>query len=120
MVTLKLLKHISELALFKKYRAFDLPFDLQIDLFNKKIKSILLHGCEIWGYGDCDVTERILKFYTHIFNLKKSTTSFMIYGELGIMPIIVDIKARIASFWSKLIAPIDGSKKLASGIYDIV
>ena len=35
----------------------------------------------------------------------------MIYGELGIMPIIVDIKARIASFSSQLIDPIDGTKK---------
>ena len=52
--------------------------------------------------------------------MKKSTLSFMIYGELGIMPIIVDIKARIASFCSKLIVPIGGTKMLASGIYDII
>ena len=80
-----------------------------------------MYGCEIWGYENCDVIERVqLKFYKYIFNLEKSTPSFMIYGELGIMPIIVDIKARIASFWSKLNTPVDGTKKLASGIYDII
>ena len=119
-------KHISGQAnkalfsLIKKIRTSDLPFDLQIDLFNKTITPILLYGCEIWGYGNCDVIERVqLKFYKHILNLKKSTPSYMIYGELGIMPIIVDIKARIALFGHNLSLQ-STVQKLASGIYDII
>ena len=35
--------------------------------------------------------------------LKKSTPSYMIYGELGIFPIVLDMKYRILSYWIKLI-----------------
>ncbi|MEW8547526.1 MAG: reverse transcriptase family protein, partial [Candidatus Thiodiazotropha sp.] len=120
-------KYISEQAnkalfsLIKKIRNLNLPFDIQIDLFNKTIKPILLYGCEIWGTGNCDIIERVqLKFYKYIFNLKKTTPSFMIYGELGITPIILDIKSRIISFWTKLTAVNDETKTLSSLMYDLV
>ena len=95
-------KHIAEqankalFALMKKSRHLDLPIDIQIDLFNKTIKPILLYGCELWGVGNVDVLERIqLKFYKHVLNLKKSTPSNMVYGELGVMPLYIDIQTRI-------------------------
>ena len=44
----------------------------------------------------------------------------MIYGELGITPIIFDIKARVASFWSKIIEPCDGPTKLSYLLYNII
>ena len=68
------------------------------------VKPILLYGCEIWGMGNFDVLERIqLKFYKYIFNLKRSTPSYMIYGELGATPLYIDIQTRIISFWCNLI-----------------
>ena len=92
-------KHIAEqankalFALLRKINSLSLPFDIQIDLFDKTIKPILLYGCEVWGYGNIDIIERVqLKFFKYIFNLKKSTPSYMIYGELGIMPLSVDIQ----------------------------
>ena len=40
-----------------------------------------------------DVLEQIqLTFFKYVFNLKKSTPSYMIYGELGIFPITIDMK----------------------------
>jgi hypothetical protein len=36
-------------SLIKKSKNLYLPIDLQIDLFSKLIKPILLYGCEIWG-----------------------------------------------------------------------
>ena len=44
----------------------------------------------------------------------------MIYGELGITPIIVAIKARVASLWSKIIKPSDGPTKLSYLLYNII
>jgi hypothetical protein len=44
----------------------------QYDLFDKKVKPILLYGCEIWGFVNNDIIERIhLKFCKHLLNLKK-------------------------------------------------
>ena len=82
------------------------------------VKPVLLYCSEIWGMGNCDIIERIqLKFLKHILNLKKSTSSFMIYGELGITPISVDIKARAISFWSKLISHHDQPTRLSYQMY---
>jgi hypothetical protein len=48
------------------------------------VKPILLYGCEIWGFGNNNVLEKVhLKFCKMILNLKTSTPNYMIYGELG-------------------------------------
>ena len=118
-------KHIAEqankasFALMKKIRNMDLPLDIQIDLFNKTVKPILLYGCEIWGIGNIEILERIqLKFFKQVLSLKKSTPSNMIYGELRIMPLKIDIQTRIISFWSKLIE--NENEKLTSSVYQII
>ncbi|MCG8049047.1 MAG: reverse transcriptase family protein [Candidatus Thiodiazotropha endolucinida] len=119
-------KHIAEQAnkavfsLLKNIKRLELPFDIQIDLFDKTIKPILLYGCEIWGFGNIDVLERVqLNYFKYLFGLKKSTPSYMIYGELGVMPLYVDIQTRIISFWSKLIEDAE-NVKLSTTIYNIL
>ena len=119
-------KHIAEQAnkalfsLLKKIRSLSLPYDIQIDLFDKLVKPILLYGCEIRGSGNIDILERIqLKFYKFIFNLKTSTPSYMIYGELGITPLYIDVQTRMVSFWSNLIENHENCK-LSSCIYSAV
>jgi hypothetical protein len=53
--------------------------------------------------GNNDILERVhLKFCKLLFNLKTSTPSYMIYGELERYPIEIDVKVRIISFWTKL------------------
>ena len=101
-------KHIADQAhkalfsLLRKIRKLSLPFDIQLDLFNKMIKPILLYGCEVWGFGNFDILELVqLRFYKYIFNLKNSTPSAMIYGEIGVIQLAVDIQTRVVSFWSK-------------------
>ena len=80
-----------------------LPFDIQIYLFDKIVKPVLLYGSEIWGLGNFDIFERVqFKFYKYIFNLKTSTPSAMTYGELGILPSRIDIQCRIILFWAKI------------------
>ena len=72
-------------VLLKKIRTLSLPIDIQIDLFNKTVKPILLYGCELWGIGNIDIIERVqLKIYKQVLGLKQSTPSNMIYGELVI------------------------------------
>ena len=66
-------------SLLRKIRILNLPIDMQVDLFNKVIKPILLYGSEIWGFGNLDVLERVqLKFFKQILNLKKINS--IIYG----------------------------------------
>ena len=67
------------MVLLEKIRLFNLPISCQFDLFDKVVLSVLIYGCEVWGYEDLLVVERIhLKFLKHIFQLKSSTPSFMV------------------------------------------
>ena len=120
-------KHIAEQAnkasfalMKKKKRNLDLPIDIQIDLFNKTIKPILLFGCELWGTGNIDMFERVqLKFYKQILNLKQSTPSNMIYDELGITPLYIDVQTRMSLFCAKLVnSTIEN--KLSSTVYRVI
>ena len=120
-------KYIAEQAnkalfsLQRKIRSLELSFDLQIALFNKTVKPVLLYCSEIWGMGNCDIIERIqLNFLKHIFNLKRSTPTFMIYGELGITPISVEIKTRAISFWSKIVSGHDQPTRLSYQMYMVL
>ena len=106
-------------SLQRKIRNLNLPIDMQIDLFDKMITPILLYGCEIWGFGSLDLIERVqLKFYKQILHLKKSTPSFMVYGELGAYPLFIDIQSRMVSFWCKLND--SGKNDIATTFYKLI
>lgn len=118
-------KHIAKqgtkamYCLIKKAKELCLPIDMQLELFSKTVKPILLYGCEIWGYGNIDVIERVqLKFIKHILHLKSCTSNCMVYGETGTKPLSIDIETRIVSFWAKLVNPMN--VKLSSKIYAIL
>ena len=84
-------------CLLKKARSQLLPLDIQLELFNKLIKPILLYGCEIWGVGDLSITEQVqLKFLK--LNVQKSTPNCIFYGETGVMPLKLDIQSRIVAY----------------------
>ena len=80
-------------------RVHNLSISCQLDLFDKMVKPILLFGCEVWGYRNNEILERVhLKFCKLLLKLKATTPSSMVYGELGRYQIEIDIKVRIISF----------------------
>jgi hypothetical protein len=104
-------------SLLKQSKHLCLPIDTQIDLFMRTVKPVLLYGCEIWGYGNVEIIERVqLKFLKIILNVKSSTPNSIVYGETGVKPLSIDIKQRMISFWCKLV----NERKLSSEIYSIV
>ncbi|XP_056016752.1 uncharacterized protein LOC130053469 [Ostrea edulis] len=107
-------KHLCEQAqkamygIIRKIRLFDLPISCQFDLFDKVVLPVLIYGCEIWGYENLQVVERIhLKFLKHIFQMKSSTPSFMVYGETGRFPIYINVYSRMISYWATLLQGCD-------------
>ena len=105
-------------ALLKKAKQLLLPLDIQIDLFNKCIRPILLYGCEIWGYGNVEILEQVqLRFLKYVLNLKTTTPNYIVYGETGVLPLKIEINYRIISYWTKLVS--DDNNKLCSQLYFI-
>ena len=104
-------KHLATQAqkamygVIKKIRLYDLSIECQLDLFDKIVVPVLLYACEIWGYENIDIIERVhLRFLKHILNLKNSTPSFMVYGETGRYPLYVTVYTRMISHWAKVLA----------------
>ena len=92
---------------------------MQIDLFDKLVKPIILYGCEVWGFGNNDVIERVqLKFLKYILNAKNSTPNYIVYGETGVFPLQLDINVRIISYWAKINSP-ESLGQLSNHIYSI-
>ena len=95
-------------AMFELRRTFKqkfIPIDCQIELFGKTIEPILLYGAEIWGFENIKLIEQFrLKCFKQILKLKQSTPSYMIYGELGKLPLTIYLKMKMIKFWGRLIS----------------
>ena len=89
----------------------NLSVKCQLDLFDRIVKPVLLCGCEIWGFGNNSILEKVhLKFCKHLLHVKTSTPDFMVYGQLGRYPLDINIKVQTIAYWSKLIAGEDSIK----------
>jgi hypothetical protein len=53
----------------KMGRLYKLSVKIQLDLFDKIIKPILLYGCEVWGFGKNEVLERVHMKFCKIFKV---------------------------------------------------
>ena len=105
-------------AVLKKGRMNNLSVKCQLDLFDRIVKPVLLYGCEIWGFGNNSILEKVhLKFCKHLLHMKTSTPDFMVYGELGRYPLDINIKVQTIAYWSKLIAGKDS--KLSNLLYKL-
>ena len=106
-------------ALMNRCKDKFIPLDCKLELFSKCIEPILLYGCEIWGTEDYAILEQFrLKCYKTIMKAKSSTPAYMIYGELGLLPLSYFIQKRMISYWCKVIS--SGPKTLARQLYDIM
>ena len=90
--------------LFVRINNLSLPLDLQLKLFDNTVLPILTYACEIWGYDNNDMIERVhTEFLRKITKSHKSTPLYMFYAELGRYPIQITNDARIIKFWNKIV-----------------
>ena len=91
-------------AIIAKTRKLHLPIDVQLELFDVVVTSVVLYGSEILCYERCEILQKLyLQFCKIILCLKISTCNVMVYGELGSHPLLLAAKMRILSFWASLI-----------------
>lgn len=65
-------------------------------------------GCEVWGYENTDILEKVhLKFLKFVLHIKSSTPNCMVYGETGQYPLIIFVKVRMITYWAKLLVAHD-------------
>ncbi|MES9884249.1 MAG: reverse transcriptase family protein [Sedimenticola sp.] len=106
---LKARQHIAQQArkamhlLYKRIRYFQLPIDLQLQIFDHTILPIMLYGSEVWGFENSKLFENLhCSFLRTILKIRKSTPLYMLYAELGRYPIEIHIKSRMINYWMSL------------------
>jgi hypothetical protein len=86
-----------------KCRKRNLSIDCILDMVEKNVKPVFLHGCEMCGFNKSPLIEKLyLKLCKHSLHLKPSTPNFMISVGLGRYPIVLNIKVRMINIWCKL------------------
>ena len=87
---------------------------LHKSVFDSMITPILLYGTEVWGCENIDIIDQFyLNFCKSLLDVKQTTPSVMIYGELGAMPLYLKIKSRVLSFWYR------SNDKICYKLYDL-
>ena len=106
-------------ALLSKGRVLHLPVDVMLDLFDKTVLPIMLYGCEVWGFGNNSMLDVVfLKFCKYLLGLKASTPNCMVYGEVGGLPVSVNIERRMVGYWMKL-ATLDDTR-ICKKLYNVM
>ncbi len=91
-------------SITEKCRKFDLPVDMQADLFNTMVLPILTYASEIWAHSVVREIELLhLSFLKHILYVHKRTSNDMVYGELGVYPLNIYIKCKMIGYWARMI-----------------
>jgi hypothetical protein len=66
----------------KMGRMYKLSIKCLLDLFDKMIKPILLYGCEVWGFSNNDILEKIHLNFCKILLKYPTKLHFMIFIQL--------------------------------------
>ena len=91
-------------SLIQKGRRLNLPTDIMLKLFDSCVEPILLYGCEVWGYENVDILEKVhTKFCKFIFGVSKYSHNMPVYGELGRHPLSIKIKQRMVRYWPRIL-----------------
>ena len=106
-------------SLIQKGRRLKLPTDIMLKLFDSCVAHILLYGCEVWGYENTDIIEKVhTKFCKFIFGVSTFSHNMPIYGELGRYPLSITIKQRMVCYWTRILK--SNQHKLNKVLYDIL
>ena len=102
--------------LLRKCRQLQLPVDIQLELFDILVKPILLYGCEVWA---TEIVKIHLRFCKYVLQVNKSTCSNLVYGELGVTPLVLHAKSRMIMFWARIYKS-SSTPKLSNVLYQLI
>ena len=90
-------------ALPTKFKNHNFNVATKLSMFDTYVKSILSYGSEIWGFHKAPDVEKVhLMFCKKLLGVKKSTSNYMVYCELGRLPLRIYRLLRIFKYWLKV------------------
>ena len=81
---------------------------LKSELFDTLVSPVLSYGCEVWGtqymITGCEVLEKVHKiFLRKLLGVRKSTANFLLYAELGKLPLHFLWQKQIMKFFNRMV-----------------
>jgi hypothetical protein len=101
--TQKMLSNQGEKAVFSLFSKIqDDYFDTEtlLSLFDTYVKSIVNYGCEVCGFH---IETLHLSFLKRVLKVRKSTSNYMVYFELGRFPLYINRYCRMLKYWFKIL-----------------
>ena len=79
--------------------------DIHIKLFNALIKSAYIYAAPTWMWKKSEILESIqIQYFKRIFHLQINSPAYLIYSELGIRPLKVNLIQATFNFWIKIMS----------------
>ena len=73
-------------------RKYDLPIDIQLDMYNSMVVTVATYACEIWGYDIVRELETLqMRYLKHALYVHRYTSNDIVYGESGMYPLEIRI-----------------------------
>ena len=96
-------------------RYHNISIQCQLKLFDSMVLPFLLYGSKIWGFEKFSLMGNICnKFLKLLLPVRKTTPSYLLYGELGRYPVHISVKLRMIAFWFRL------QSKLSLLVYNLL
>ena len=77
-----------------------------------------MYGSAIWGFGKNGIIEKLhLQFCRNVLKVRTSTPCYMIYGELGRVPLDCQVKLNMVKLWNRLL---QSENKLSNTLYKLM
>ena len=100
-------------------RYHNMSIQCQLKLFESMVLPVLLHGSEICGFQNLSLMDKICnKFLKLLLPVRKTTPSYLLYGELGRYPVHISVKLRMIAFWFRLLT--GKQSKLSLLVYSLL
>ena len=101
-----------------KYYAFlrennHAPIHIKIKALDSCIMASLLHNCETWA--NCNIQQLEVKYRRMlkcILGVSQSTCSELLFVELPVLPISIQVKMRQFNFWKKVVSTLEDDDPL--------
>ena len=91
-------------SLFSKIQDDYFNTETLLSLFDTYVKSIVNYGCEVWGFHKgVDIETLHLSFLKRVLKVRKSTSNYMVYFELGRFPLYINRYCRMLNYWFKIL-----------------
>ena len=86
-------------AFLIKGRVLQLPVNIMLEMFNKTVLPIMLHGCKVWGFDkNGNVRYSFPEFCKYLLGLKSWTPNCMVrYWNVMVLGISGSSKVSIAT-----------------------